>query len=390
MAEVVITGIAAISALGEDKKEAVARIRHGEQGLQVMEAWQDYRGLGPLIAAPMPFFERPSHYHRKKVRTMGRVSLLAARACELAFPEAGIDLDNDQDQPGVAFGSGSGSPPAIIHYARQITHKKTLAGVTASEYIKFMSHTVAANLIQFFGIKGRLISCCSGDLSSAMALGLAFEAVQAGKLISVAAGGAEELSPMAAAMYRAQDYYFTGREPGSGILDKQQGTVLGEGAAGLILEAEEHARARGANIYGEILAFAGGNQGDPEPGPASSETMVRVIQETLRQADLQTSDIDLILKTGTGIAAGDQRENHALNQLFTEAVPKISLKPFIGHCQGASSAIEIVYILEALQQGTLIGTQNPDAALTRNPVHLLVHHYGINGAVTALLLRRTS
>ena len=160
-------------------------------------------GLETRLGSPVPDFEVPEYYSRKKTRAMGRVSLMATRAAELALRDAGL-LDDPvlgSGRCGVSYGSSSGSPPAIGIYARQLFVGRTIRGIGANDYLKFMSHTTAANLAQFFGVKGRLVPSSSACTSGSQGIGFGYEAIKYGMQDVMLTGGAEELDDIDATVF---------------------------------------------------------------------------------------------------------------------------------------------------------------------------------------------
>ncbi len=160
---VVVTGAAGLCPLGTHWDDVKTKLLAKTSSVTVQPGWEDVEGLRTRLGAVISGFERPAHYPRKKVRTMGRVALLATRATELALEAAGL-LDHEaliNGQTGISYGSTSGSPPAIRHFVEQVAISKTMAGITGAQFIQYMSHTCAANLAQFFEAKGRVIPTCS-------------------------------------------------------------------------------------------------------------------------------------------------------------------------------------------------------------------------------------
>ena len=205
---------------------------------------------------------------------MGRVSLLATRATELALEDAGLlDCPEQTDgRMGAAFGSGTGSPPASQVFFNSLHTKKQLKGISSMTYIKMMSNTCVANLGQFFKLKGRLIPTCSACTSGSQALGFAYEAVKFGQQDFMVAGGAEELSVSEAAMFDV--LYATsirndapGQTPAPFDRDRD-GLVIGEGSASFVLETLESATARGARIYAELLGHGANSDGEHMTAPS--------------------------------------------------------------------------------------------------------------------------
>ncbi len=342
---VVVTGMAGLSPIGADWPAARAQLLARRNGVVTKPEWAGLEGLQSLLGAPVRDFARPAHYGRKKVRTMGRVSLLATRATELALADAGL-IDSPvlgDGSTGIAYGSTSGSPPAIEQYARQITVNKTLSGVTAAQYIQFMSHTVAANLAQFFGVRGRLIPTCSACTSSSQGIGYAYEAVKYGAQDVMIAGGAEELHLLCAAVFDIMFATSTRNDVPENTprpFDRaRDGLVVGEGAGTLILESLDHARRRNAPIVAELIGWATNCDGLHVVNP-SVDGMQAVMRAALADARLDPDQIDFVNAHGTATEVGDRAESQATHAVFERAVPITSLKSYLGHTLGACGALE--------------------------------------------------
>lgn len=342
---VVVTGMAGLSPIGSGWPAAKAQLTALRNGVVTKPEWAALEGLQSLLGAPVREFERPAHYGRKKVRTMGRVSLLATRATELALADAGLTDSAvlGDGTTGIAYGSTSGSPPAIEQYARQITVNKTLSGVTAAQYIQFMSHTVAANLAQFFGVRGRLIPTCSACTSASQGIGYAYEAVKYGAQEVMIAGGAEELHLLCAAVFDIMFATSTRNDAPENTprpFDRaRDGLVVGEGAGTLILESLDHARRRNAPIYAELVGWATNCDGLHVVNP-SVDGMQAVMRAALADARLNPDQIDFVNAHGTATEVGDRAESMATYAVFERAVPITSLKSYMGHTLGACGALE--------------------------------------------------
>jgi 3-oxoacyl-[acyl-carrier-protein] synthase II len=254
---------------------------------------------------------------------------------------------------GVSYGSTSGSPPAMETYARQFL-ASTTKGIAATDYVQFMSHTCAANLAVFFGLKGRLIPTCSACTSGSQGIGFAYETIQAGRQAVMIAGGAEELHPIDAAVFdimyatsTQNDAPTTTPRPFDRTRD---GLVVGEGAGTLVLEDLDHARRRGARIHGEVVGFATNCDGrhitNPDP-----DGMQRVMEEALRDADIAASAVGYVNAHGTATKLGDIAESIATERVFGRRVPVSSLKGFMGHTLGACGALEAWMTLAMMAEG---------------------------------------
>ena len=168
MHRVVITGVGAYSPVGNSWPEVEKNLRSLENRIQHMEAWDKYDGLNTRLGGPVTDFEMPAHFTRKHMRSMGRVSKMATAASEKALIDAGL-LDEPSlksGRTGVAYGSSSGSTDAISDFAGMLINK-SLDGITATTYIRMMTHTAAVNIGVYFGLTGRIyttgVACASGS-----------------------------------------------------------------------------------------------------------------------------------------------------------------------------------------------------------------------------------
>lgn len=359
---VVVTGMGCLSPIGSDWGEVSKNLREGRSGVAVRPELTQIDGMETSLAACVDDFEVPSHYPRKSVRSMGRVSLLATRATEIALEDAQLTGSPllGGGRTGISYGSTSGSPPAMNVYSECLT-KGTVRGIRPSHYIQLMSHTAPANLSQFFGVRGRIISTCSACTSGSQGIGFGLEAIQSGRQDVMICGGAEEFHEVNVAVF---DVLFATstkndapRTTPSPFDRNRDGLVVGEGAATLILEELEHAKARNAPIYAEVLAFATNGDGKHITNP-DSHGMRRVMEIALAEGNLQPEQIDYINAHGTATEAGDIAESLAMNGLFGSRMPTSSLKSFLGHTLGACGAIEAWASIEMMREGWLAPTLN--------------------------------
>jgi 3-oxoacyl-[acyl-carrier-protein] synthase II len=364
MKRVVITGMGALTPIGCDWCEVAASLRARRSGIRAMPDWESYEGLGAKLGAPVAGFDRPEHYSRKAIRSMGRVSLLATRATELALDDAQLLGDSwlTSGNIGIAYGSSSGSPPALGDFGQMFTRRST-EGLNATSYIKMMPHTTAVNLCVFYGIRGRVITTSSACTSGSQGIGYAYESIRYGKQLAMIAGGAEELSPTQVAVFdtlyatstRNAEPHATPR-PFDAARD---GLVVGEGAATLILEEYEHARARGAPIYAEIVGYGTNADGVHVTQP-ERDTMLACMRLALADAGLAPSAIGYVSAHGTATDRGDVAESEATAGLFGSAMPISALKSYTGHTLGACGAIEAWAAIEMQREGWYHPTVNLD------------------------------
>lgn len=368
MKRVVVTGMGAVTALGDNWSDFAAALKSGTSAIRCLEDWATYKHLNTNLAGPIENFEVPSHYPRKKIRSMGRVSLLATRATELALIDANL-LDDPlirSGAMGVAYGSSTGSTDATREFAVML-HNRDIGGATATTYIRMMGHTSPVNVGVFFGLKGRLITTSSACTSGSQGIGYAYEAIKTGKQLLMVAGGGEELCPSEAAvfdtLYATSTKNSTPNITPSPFDAGRDGLVIGEGACTLILEELEHAKARGATIYAELVGFGtnsdGGHVTQPDP-----ITMNIAMKLALEDANLQPQDIGYISAHGTATDRGDIAESIATENLFGKKTTPIStLKGNIGHTLGACGAIEAWASIHMMNEGWFAPTlnlHNPD------------------------------
>jgi 3-oxoacyl-[acyl-carrier-protein] synthase II len=363
---VVVTGMAGISPLGNDWTTVRERLGQYKNAIAIMSEWSDYEGLNTQLGAPAAAFELSEKYNRKSMRSMGRVSIMATRASELALLDAGL-LDSpllNSGQMGISYGSSAGTPSAIGDFGRMM-EERTTKGINATTYIKMMAHTAPVNIGVFFGITGRIITTSSACTSGSQGIGYAYEAISSGRQIAMIAGGAEELCATEAAVF--DTLFATSVKNGAPAttprpFDAQRdGLVIGEGAGSLILEEFEHAQQRGAKIYAEIVGFGTNCDGCHVTQP-NTKTMQIAMQLALDDAGISPSAIGYINAHGTGTQQGDIAESHATAQVFGAATAISSLKSYMGHTLGACGALEAWLSIEMMRSGWFAPTINLEQA----------------------------
>ena len=403
---VVITGIGAFSPIGNDWPTIEANLRALESGVCHMPEWEQYEGLNTKLGAPVKEFELPANFTRKRTRSMGRVAMLATAASQHALEDAGLLGDSilHSGRVGVAYGSSTGSTQAITDFANMLL-TKSLDGITATTYIRTMGHTTPVNIGVFFGLKGRVITTSSACTSGSQGVGYAFEAVRNGSQDIMVAGGAEELCPTEAAVF--DTLYATstmndqpGRSPRPFDVDRD-GLVIGEGACTLILENRDHALARGAKIYAEIVGFDTNADGAHVTQP-SSDMMQRVMEMALTDAGLEPAAIGYVSAHGTATERGDIAESHATGRVLGSSVPVSSLKSYMGHTLGACGALETWLAVEMMNSGWFAPTINlenvdPDCAALDyicgngreiDTEYVMNNNFAFGGINTSLIMRR--
>jgi 3-oxoacyl-[acyl-carrier-protein] synthase II len=406
---VVVTGMAGLTPLGLDWKHVGDAIAAGRSGVEYVAELDAIDGLNTRLGARAHEFEVPKHYPRKKLRAMGRVSLLATRATELALEDSGLlgDPVVTSGRTGISYGSNSGSPAALSVYAEKLFAGKTLRGIAASDYLKFMSHTCAANLAAFFEVRGRIIPTSSACASGSQGIGYAYEAIRFGQQDVMLAGGADEFGEIDVAvfdvLYAASTRNDTPQETPRPFDRDRDGLVVAEGAGCLVLEDLDRARSRGARIHAEILGYATCCDGRhlTNPDPAGME---RVMRLGLENAALGPDAIDYVNAHATGTEAGDIAESAATFAVFGGDTPVSTLKGHLGHTLGACGVLDAWITIEMLRDGWLAPTLHLENVDDRcapldyvmekpRPCRASVavsHNFGFGGVNTSLVLKTWS
>lgn len=365
-----------------------------------------FDGVESLVAGEIPEEVEGPDYPRKKTRSMGRVALLATWATERALTEAGL-LDHEaliDGTTGISYGSTEGNEEATDKFFRALLQKQTIEGIKSVDFLKLMSHTCAANLSQFFNVKGRIVPTSSACTSGSQGIGYGYEAIRTGRQDVMIAGGAEELVVSAAAVFNILFEASTRNEDparASRPFDADRdGLVVAEGAGTLILEELDHARARGAPIRGEIVGFASNANGTHMAVP-SEEAMVEVQKQCLQDAGIPPREIDYVNAHATATRRGDVAESRAIREVFDHGPPVSTLKGHTGHTLGACGAVEAVYCLHMMREGWFSPTLNltavdPECAelnyvrsepVERGAEYVMSNNFAFGGVNTSLIFR---
>ncbi|MGR4067240.1 beta-ketoacyl-ACP synthase [Billgrantia sp. C5P2] len=403
---VVVTGMAGFSPIGNDWPSIRARLERLESGVRHMDDWSEYEGLNTRLGAPVPDFSLPGHYNRRALRSMGRGAQMATRASELALEDAGL-LDSPllgSGQMGISYGASAGEPDAVADFGNMLINKST-DGLNANSYIRMMAHTAPVNIGVFLGVRGRIHTTSSACTSGSQGLGYAYEAIRFGRQTAMIAGGCEELSASEAAVFDTlfatstrNDAPHTSPRPFDAERD---GLVIGEGAGTLILEELEHATARGANIYAELVGFGTNSDGRHVTQP-DANMMERAIRQALDDAGVESEQIGYVSAHGTATDRGDIAESHATHAVFGSRLPISAFKSFTGHTLGACGALEAWVAIEMMREGWFHATANlgrPDDACADldyicgearhiDCEYVMSNNFAFGGINTSLIFRR--
>jgi 3-oxoacyl-[acyl-carrier-protein] synthase II len=406
MRRVVVTGMAGITALGNDWETLSRAFSSNRSGIRRMHEWDVFEDLNTRLGGPIDDFAVPAHWTRKQLRSMGRVARLAVAAAERALADAGLldDPSIRDGRMGVACGSSAGSTDEIKAFGNMLLNARA-DGLNANSYVRMMPHTTAANISIFFGLTGRLIPTSSACTSGSQGVGYAYEAIKFGRLPMMLAGGAEELCPTEAMVFDA--LYATSLMNDTPELSPRpydsarDGLVVGEGGGMLVLEELEHALARGARIHAEIVGFGSNADGQHITRPEQA-TMRRAMELALEDAGLAPEAIGYVNGHGTATEQGDIAETLATSELFGPRMPISSQKSFLGHTLGACGALESWFSIEMMNRDTYVHTLNLDNIdprcgeldYVRGGMRVMSNEYVMNnnfafgGVNTSLIFRR--
>lgn len=406
MRRVVITGMGITSPLGSSVTESFNRLKTFKNCIQHWDKLDEYERLNTTLGAFVKDFEIPEHFDRKTRRTMGQVSLMATVTAEEALKDANL-LNNPvitNGKTGVSYGSSSGSLDAIMDFYSMCIDKEVKM-LNSGSYIKMMPQTTAVNISLYFKTHGRLIPTSTACTSGSMGIGYAYEAIKLGLQDVMIAGGAEEIHPTQVGVF--DTLYATSSKNSTPELtpspfDKERdGLVIGEGAGTLILEEYEHAKARGAKIYAEIIGFATNTDGTHITNP-NKDMMAEVMRKSLANANLTPNEIGYVNAHGTATINGDIAESIATEEVFKREVPISSIKSYTGHTLGACGAIETILSIEMLNNKWFCPTLNlknidencgnldyiKDTGRNLDIEYLMTNNFAFGGINTSLILKR--
>jgi 3-oxoacyl-[acyl-carrier-protein] synthase II len=403
---VAVTGMSGVTALGNDWPAIRVRLAEGRTGVRRMADWDRYKGLNTRLAAPVEGFDVEARYDRKKLRTMGPVARMAVYASEQALADAGLLGERvlAGGRAGVAYGSSFGSHQPVLGFAELMLsgHTTKLSG---TNYVQMMSHTTAVNIGLFFGLRGRIVPTSSACTSGSQGIGYAYEMIRGGQQDIMLAGGAEELSVGDAAAFDtlyATSVKNDAPQSSPRPFDRDRdGLVIGEGAATLVLEEMEHAKARGARIHAEVVGFGTNSDGRHITQP-SAETMQVALRLALEDAALAPEAVGFVNGHGTATDWGDVAESNATAEVFGRRMPIHSLKSYFGHTLGACGSIEAWLGIAMMNEGWFAPTANlahidercapldyvTGAARRLEIDYLMSNNFAFGGINTSLVFKR--
>lgn len=360
MKRVVITGMGIVSCLGNDKTTVLNALKNGTSGISFQQDYADM-GFRSHIAGSVNI-DVKEHIDRKTLRFMGDAAAYSYIAMQQAVDDSGLAEDQvSNERTGIIMGSGGASSSNLVESA-DILRERGLKRVGPYRVTQTMGSTTSACLATPFKIKGVNYSISSACATSAHCIGNAMELIQLGKQDVVFAGGAEELhwsmSCLFDAMGALSTKYNDTPEKASRAYDAERdGFVIAGGGGCLVIEEYEHAKARGAKIYAELIGYGATSDGYDMVAP-SGEGAARCMRQAIANID---GKIDYINAHGTSTPVGDLAELRAVKEVFGENIPDISsTKSLAGHSLGATGVQEAIYTLLMMKNNFICASANID------------------------------
>lgn len=364
MKRVVISGVGAVSAMGNNVPSLVRGIEDGRSAVHYMEGWNQYTGLRSLVGAPAELINEKT-IPRKNRRSMGRMSIFAVQAAEQALSDSGIEPEElASGRVGCIIGSTMGSAKSLNETFEIMLPQKDLTQLSSMKFFQCVSHTAAMNVSQYLGITGCVLATSAACASALQAVGAGYDLIRLGKQDAVLCGGAEELHPTVTGSF---DVLFA---TSSSYNDKPQktprpfdrdrdGLVCGEGSGILVIEEYERALKRNAKIYAEITGYHTCGSGVHVSQP-DKKSIASCLRQALASANVSSNEVDYINAHATATIQGDKEEASAIKEVLGNSTPVSSLKGYIGHTLGASGALELIVSLAMMEKGIIYPTLNLD------------------------------
>jgi 3-oxoacyl-[acyl-carrier-protein] synthase-1 len=402
MRRVVVSGMGIVASIGSSTQEVLASLREAKSGISRAERYAELGFRSQVHGAPS--LEADAIVDRRAMRFLGGGAAWNHVAMEQAIRDAGLEPSEiSNEMTGLIMGSGGPSTRAIVD-AADTARSKSPKRVGPFAVPKAMSSTASATLATWFKIKGVSYSISSACATSNHCIGNATELIQMGKQDVIFAGGCEELDWTLSVLFDAMGAMSSGFNEtpakASRAFDRDRdGFVIAGGAAVLILEELEHAKARGARIYAEVAGYGATSDGFDMVAP-SGEGAARCMRMALRDVK---APIDYINPHATSTPIGDLKEIEAIREVFGERCPAIAAtKSLTGHSLGAAGAQEAIYCILMMNNGFIcesanIETLDPafdDMPIVRNrrdDVKLgcvLSNSFGFGGTNACVVLKR--
>ena len=367
---VVISGLGAVTPLGNDVETTWENLLAGKSGANEITQF-DSSAYAVNFACELKDFDPSDWIERKQARRMDRFTQMILAAARQAETDAGIDVEREADRIGVSVATGIGGLRSLQD-AYDVLLERGPDRVNPFSIPAIIPNMGAAWVSMELGTRGPLSAQCTACAASNMAIGESLDAIRLGRADVMLAGGTEApVTPIGIAGFssmRALSRRNGDPERASRPFDAERdGFVMGEGAAIIVLEELEHARARGAKIYAELLGYGVSSDAThvTEPDP-TGRNPARAMEMAFADAGIDPADIGYINAHGTSTPLGDASETRvikiAVGEELAYRIPTSSTKGATGHCLGAAGAIEGIFTILAVQRGTLPPTINYEQA----------------------------
>jgi len=360
MKRVVITGLGIVSSIGNNAAEVLTSLKSGKSGISRSESFAE-QGLRSQVWGK-PDIDTKEHIDRKALRFMGDAAGYAYIAMDQAIADAKLtDEQVSNFRTGIVAGSGGASSANIVSSSDTLRNRG-IRRVGPYAVPKTMSSTVSACLATPFKIKGVNYSISSACATSAHCIGHAMELIQLGKQDVVFAGGGEEVDWSLAMMFDGMGALSAGRNDTPELASRtydanRDGFVISGGGGMVVVEELEHALARGAHIYAELVGYGATSDGYDMVAP-SGEGAVRCMQQAMAGVE---GEIDYLNTHGTSTPVGDVKELGAIQELFGAKSPAISAtKAMTGHALGAAGVHEAIYSILMMENSFVAPSINVD------------------------------
>jgi len=365
---VVITGLGAVTALGESIDELFSSLCEGKSGVSRIESF-DVSSFPVTIGGEVKQFDITRYVEQRESKRMDRFTQLAVAASSRAVDDSGLDFVNeDLYRVGVIFGTGIGGIGEIEQQHKRLLNKGP-SKMSPFCVPRLMANAACGNIAIRYGLRGPNFCVTSACASSNHSIGEAYCNIAYGRSDIVITGGSEAaVTPVGLASFcavRALSKRNDAPEAASRPFDKDRdGFVLAEGAGAIVLEEYEHAKNRGAKIYAEVLGYGATDDGchitAPQPDGAGA---AKAMELALAEAGIDKEKVNYINAHGTGTELNDIAESIAIKSVFGEHAYNVlisSTKGCLGHLLGATGAVELIACVKAIEKSTVPPTKNLD------------------------------
>ena len=403
MRRVVVTGLGIVSSIGSNAEEVTASLHDAKSGISFSDSFAEHgfrcQVWGAPTLDPTPLIDR------RALRFLSRGGQWNHVAMDQAIKDAGLEEgDVTNERTGIVMGSGGPSTRTIVEAFETTLKNNSPKRIGPFAVPKAMSSTASATLATWFKIYGVNYSISSACSTSAHCIGNAYELIQWGKQDMIFAGGHEDLDWTMSNLFDAMGAMSSKFNDRAAVASRaydadRDGFVIAGGAGVLVLEELEHAKARGAKIYAEIVGYGATSDGYDMVAP-SGEGAVRCMRQAIATV---SQPVDYINTHGTSTPVGDSKEMGAIREVFGDKMPHItSTKSLTGHSLGAAGVQELIYSI-LMMQGRFIGESahidNPDPEFEGMPIvrkriddakidTVLSNSFGFGGTNATLVFQR--